>query len=340
MVNRWPRAVGGADKLPGACYKSRPEDFRVTEQLGVEPAGEGEHLLVFVEKTNLTSQDAARLLARRFGVFERDVGLAGMKDKRAVTRQWFSLPYAGRVDAQSISENENENCSLRIIESRRHTHKLRRGQLSGNHFELRLCELTHPVEPAALQRLQDQGVPNYFGPQRFGRDNFETARQWLSVRRSRRVSAFKKGLYLSVLRSFLFNEILAARVLAGNWHKLIDGDFEQNQAPTGPLWGRGRSATAGLAAQIEAQALAEHQQLLDGLEFAGVAQQRRAFKVTPAELSWQQPAEDELLLSFKLPPGAYATVVLGELAELQPVAQLPLAAQVDETSRAIGETRQ
>jgi tRNA pseudouridine13 synthase len=336
MMDRWPYAGGEADKLPGAAYKRRPEDFRVTELLGFEPAGEGEHLLVFIEKTNLTSRDAARHLAGKFGLPEREIGLAGMKDKRAITRQWFSLPHSGSIAPGLLWEEDDRN--LQIVDSHRHTHKIRRGQLAGNRFELRLCELTERVAPAALEQLERQGVPNYFGPQRFGRDNLEMARSWLSVRRSKRISAFKKGLYLSVLRSFLFNEILAARVRAGNWHELIAGDMAEAQAPTGPLWGRGRSATGGLAAQIESQALAEHEQLLEDLEYAGVQQQRRSLRHMPAALRWQQPATDELLLSFELPPGAYATVLLRELVKLQPLREMASlkmlpGAETDEPAR-------
>jgi len=315
MTNRWPRA-DGSSVLSARC-KTCPDDFKVSEILSFEPDGHGEHLYLKLEKSNLTSLEAAGLLARLHGVRRDDIGLAGMKDKRAVTRQWFSVP---GVEQPAAELTDSLGASgLKILAVSRHPKKLRRGQLNGNSFCLRLRNLSAEGGENALQALARQGAPNYFGAQRFGRDNVAAATQWLEVRRRRRVSAFRKGLHLSVLRSFLFNEVLAARVAAGNWRELIAGDVAANGMPTGPLWGRGRSAASGAAARIEESALSAYEQICDGLEHAGVSQQRRALVLMPEQMSWQLESPTQLRVAFTLPAGGYATSLLAQAFDLMMV---------------------
>jgi len=168
-----------------------------------------------------------------------------------------------------------------------------------------------------LAQLGRDGAPNYFGPQRFGRDNLAAALAWLPERRRRRLSRFRRGLYLSVLRSYLFNEVLAARVAHGTWRQRLPGDVcDRDGRPMGPLWGRGRSTTGARAAAVEAEALAPHAALCEALEHAGLRQDRRPLQLVPEALCWHREEED-LLVDFRLPAGAYATVLLAELAELE-----------------------
>jgi tRNA pseudouridine13 synthase len=244
-----------------------------------------------------------------------------MKDVRAVARQWFSVPT--RCDAPPPA-----TARVRVLETRRATRKLRRGELEGNRFRIRLRGV------ASLDRPPPEAVPNYFGPQRFGRDNLASALGWLDARRwepgcaeaartrrvraARREDPFRKGLYLSVLRAFLFNEVLARRVRAGNFDRVLEGDVAQDGLPMGPLWGRGRSATRGCASAFEAEALAEHARLCAGLEYAGPVQGRRLFVLKPRALSWCSSADGSdpfVALDFVLPAGSYATVLLAELVE-------------------------
>jgi tRNA pseudouridine13 synthase len=307
MMDRWPRAA--AIEQVAAAFKIDPADFQVTEHLDFESDGSGEHLFLQIEKKNLTSVEVADWLAERFSVKRGDVGLAGMKDKHAITTQWFSLPVAD-FQAQDVHWQDDTR-ALRTLTATRHSRKLRRGQLSRNHFQIRLKQLRSPVCGRTLSDLATQGVPNYFGPQRFGRDNFDQALNWLPERRRKRTSSFKKGLYLSVLRSYLFNEVLAARVRQGNWRNPVEGDVLEQGRPTGPLWGRGRSRASELAAEIEQLALSPHD-WLDDLEHAGVTQQRRRLVLLPSDLRWDQVDGGELELSFSLPPGEYATVLLRE----------------------------
>jgi len=308
----WPRA--GSSGVPSAQLKSSAADFEVSENLAFEPTGEGEHLYLRLQKINLTSLDVAKRLARIHGVAVNDVGLAGMKDKRAVSDQWFSVPVAdGPAPDLSFCDADR---SLAILQVSRHPKKLRRGQLSGNSFTIRLREPGQGDHALSLQTVAAQGAPNYFGPQRFGQDNLQQATDWLKVRRSRRISAFHRGLYLSVLRSYLFNEVLAARVIDGSWQQPIAGDIVEEDRPTGPLWGRGRSAVTLAAAELENRVLEPYAEICDGLEHAGVQQQRRSLVLVPAELSWQIEADDNLLISFTLPAGGYATTLLGQVFDL------------------------
>ena len=316
MITDWPRATP-LDSASG-WIRSTPEDFFVSEIPQNEPTGEGEHLFIRVEKVNLTTRDLVDRLADVHGVSGADIGFAGMKDKRARTRQWLSLPVAELAAeiplAAPLCLKEG---TLEVLESHRHQRKLRRGELAGNRFDIVIRQVEAIDELfERLELLKVRGAPNYFGTQRFGRTNIADASLWLSVRRRRRIPRFQQGLYLSVLRSLLFNEVLAARVRAGNWRDCIPGDRCEDGIPTGPLWGRGRSATADCAAELEAAALKPHAQICEGLEYAGLQQARRSLVLVPEDMDWEQVADDAVRVRFSLPAGGYATSLLGEALAL------------------------
>ena len=266
----------------------------------------------------------ARWLADRYQVPEAAVGYAGMKDKHAVTEQWFSVHTP--LDADVLPRREG----VRLCAASRHRRKLRRGRLAGNRFRVRLRNVVETGWSERLAAVGGGGVPNYFGPQRFGSDNLERAQTWLEQRRRRREGGFRTGLYLSVLRSFLFNEVLAMRVRSGTWNRLLPGDVAMplpscrggdadrgspGEVPSGPLWGRGRSPAGGEALELERAALASHATLCDGLEHAGLAQERRSLVLKPVDLHWQAE-EGGLELTFALAPGGYATTLLAEVFDL------------------------
>ncbi len=316
-----PGAAVPAGTGDSAMLKAVPGDFRVDEIGAFEPEGHGEHLYLRVEKTGLSTPEVARWLAAACGVAEPAVGYAGMKDARAVTEQWFS------VHTPQGPEALPERVGVRVRAAARHSRKLRRGQLAGNRFRIRLREVRGDTWGEALPHVRDAGVANFFGPQRFGRDNVARARAWLTQRPRRRRRSFRSGLHLSVLRSFLFNEVLARRVTDGTWNRLLPGDVAmarpgQGEAapgdgvPTGPLWGRGRSATTDAAGVVEAQALAPHAALCHELEHTGLVQQRRRLVLVASGLAWHTEG-DGLELSFTLPPGGYASVLLGAVFDLR-----------------------
>jgi tRNA pseudouridine13 synthase len=305
----WPRST--AENPIPARIKVTCEDFVVRERLGIAPSGEGEHLLVEIEKSGMTTPELARMLADAHGLDHVDVSYAGMKDKRAVTSQWFSLRGVDVLD-EAVATIDG----VRLLDQTRHSRKLRRGELAGNEFCIRLRSVDAERACERITSMAETGAPNYFGAQRFGRDNLEKATAWLSSRRRRRVTRFKQSLYLSVLRSFLFNEVLARRVAAGNWNRVMEGDcLDANGDPTGPLWGRGRTATDALAATLETSALAPHVALLEGLEHAGVTQARRAFVLRPRDLT-VHPLQEGVEVRFVLGPGGYATSLLADRFDL------------------------
>jgi tRNA pseudouridine13 synthase len=309
MTESWPRTWPAA--AGRAQFKSSLDDFRVSEVPAEAPLGSGEHLYLRVEKSGAATPAVAAMLARAFAVPPSAVGYAGMKDKRAVTDQWFS------VHTPHDREVTLEDGNVRVLEATRHRRKLRRGDLAGNRFRVRLRRVEGDGWGLRLQRLAEIGTPNYFGPQRFGVDNLERARAWLLTRPRRRLTEFRSGLYLSVARGFLFNEVLAARVRDGSWNRLLPGDVEASGHghATGPLWGRGRSATAELALEIERRAIEGHGDLCHALEHAGPMQQRRSLVLCANDLGWRHEG-DQLLIEFSLPPGGYATTLLTDVFDL------------------------
>ena len=349
-----------------ARLRTTPEDFRVEELPSFEPSGSGEHLLLTVEKRGMNTAFAAKRLAQWAGVGEMAIGYAGMKDRHAVTRQRFSVHLPKRVapdlaalqGAAVAATDAAPAEQLRVVEHHWHSRKLPRGALAGNRFVLVLREVhgEHAAIEARLQAIAGQGVPNYFGEQRFGREGDNIANA-LAMFAGRRVRREQRGMLLSAARSQLFNRVLSARVEAGNWTGLehgrgLDGEVwtldgsrsvfgpepfsevlakrvaEFDIHPSGPLWGRGDLRSRGEVAALELTALADEESvsLRHGLEQAGLEHERRALRLKPAELRWQWLEPTALELAFTLPPGAYATVVLAELGSLHEPSQRQPAA--------------
>lgn len=332
-----PRAHG--EPVLSAVFRSRHEDFVVEEIAGFEPSGQGEHALLTIEKRGLNTVDVVQRLMRWAGVRDVAIGYAGLKDRHAVTRQRFTVHLPGR---ETPAVDTLEGDALRVLEVARHSRKLPRGALAGNRFELVLREVAgeRAAIEARLEAIARDGVPNYFGEQRFGRAGDNVA-QALAMFAGRRVRREERSMLLSAARSELFNRVLAERVRDGSWRTGMDGEVwmldgrrsvfgpEAPTAelaarcdafdihPTGPLWGRGPLRTAGACAALEQQAMAGDDAgvLRAGIEAAGMEQERRALRMRPAALDWAW-TEDGLRIAFGLPPGAYATTVLAELGDL------------------------
>lgn len=309
----FPYAYGYPDAT--ADFRTEPEDFQVYEHLGFEPCGEGEHVYLQISKRGENTAWVAEKIAALAGVLVMDVGYCGRKDRHAITTQWFSI-YLPKVDVEPQWSALNSD-SIQILQVSRHQRKLRRGDHESNQFVIRLRNLIVANKAALEQKINQvlaQGVPNYFGEQRFGRNanNLPEAHAVL-VEGKRMRDKQKRGLYLSAARSYLFNQVLAARVLAGNWQLLLDG--EPDTVPTAPLWGRGRSAASGEAAQLEESVIVHWGEWCNGLEHAGLQQERRALILKSESASWRWLDQD-LELNFALGSGEFATTILRELAVL------------------------
>lgn len=334
------RALGEPD-VEG-CIRTEPSDFVVDEVLGFEPDGEGPHTLVQVRGTGVNSQWVARRLAKLAGVPARDVGFCGLKDRHAVTTQWFSVPGSWPGDSGSLTQ-----AGIEVLRAEPHGRKLRRGSHKANGFRIVVRGVTGSRADVEhrLADIDSHGVPNYFGPQRFGRDggNLELAQRLAA---GRRLDRGRRGFALSAARAAIFNETLSRRVSAGTWSNFIPGDaailegsaswFPVDDAdpglqerltgldvhPSGPMWGDGEPPTRAEALALElgvAEALPE---LRLCIESARLRQERRSLRLIAADLDWEW-SDDGLRLSFSLPRGAFATAVLAEI--VRPVVHDPRA---------------
>jgi tRNA pseudouridine13 synthase len=333
-----PHAWG--DSVGSATLRAMPEDFQVDEQLGFTPSGDGEHLFLRIRKRNQNTAWVAGLLARAAGVPEAAIGYAGLKDRRAVTSQWFSVHLPGR-QMPDLSALWNEDVVLQ--EQTWNARKLKRGAHQGNRFIITLRDVEGDAAALAhrLDLIGRHGVPNYIGPQRFGHDNSNLlAGAALLADKPRRRLNHREGLALSAVRSALFNRVLGARVADGSWQQALPGDvlmldgrgsFFRPQADdadiparlvalavhaTGPLPGRGTAVLSDAALALEQVALAPMAALVTALEQAGLEAQRRALRLRVADLTAEWPEAGSLRLSFALPSGAFASSVLRELVAL------------------------
>ncbi|TFH85008.1 tRNA pseudouridine(13) synthase TruD [Billgrantia azerbaijanica] len=336
----WPRALD-ADfgPPPPGEYRTRVEDFVVEECLDFAPEGEGEHLWLWIETRELATLEAVRELARACNVTPRAVGYSGMKDRFAVTRQWLSVQLPGRAAPEGLAEALARR-GIRVLAQARHPRKLKRGVHRANRFTLVVNGAV--VDDAGLaarwERLCAHGVPNAFGPQRFGAGGRNLARAAALLARGWRKRDDRHGMLLSAARSFLFNELLASRLREGSWNRLLPGDVaildgtasqfavaelddtlveraaRLDLHPGGVLWGRGESLATGPAGEHERALVARYPALCAGLEGAGVRLARRPLRVRLGEPRLVRDA-DRLRLDFRLPRGSFATAVLRELID-------------------------
>lgn len=313
----FPKAWGAA--LAEARFRVKPEDFVVDEELGFEASGAGEHHLVHLQKIGTNTEWLARKIAEFCQVNPVDVGYCGLKDRHAVTSQWFSVyaPKTERYDWSSFVAGVDDEVAL--LGATKHHKKLKRGQHQFNRFRITLSDFhASPSDVATrMEQIAQFGVPNYFGEQRFGSNgnNLHAAEAWANGARTRKS---QKHFAISAARSYLFNLILAQRVEAGEWRSLLAGDQEVSGAPSGPLWGRGRSSVTERAAQIEKAVLAPFEHWCAALEHCGLHQERRSFVSTPRDLTYEHTT-GQVILAFGLPAGEFATSVLREVAALAPV---------------------
>lgn len=337
-----PRAWG--ESCGSAQLKASAEDFQVDEVLDIPLTGSGEHLWLWVEKRLLNTEEAARRLAKAAGVSLRQISYAGLKDRHALTRQWFSIHLPCKDDPQ-LSAAEAED--LRILDMQRHSRKLQRGAHSANGFKIRLTELSadRAALEARLQLIAAQGVPNYFGLQRFGEkgNNLLGALEY-AQRNELPIQRNLRSRLLSTGRSAIFNRVLAQRVAEQTWNTaqvgdvlgfttsrsfFIAGDDECQDPrlamldvhPTGPLWGDGALLSQANAAQCEQAVAAIWPELCAWLERANLQQERRILRLPVRDLSWSFPDQDCLQVQFILPPGCFATVVLREMVDLLSVTE-------------------
>ena len=333
-----PRAFGAP--LGGGRLRVEPEDFVVDEDLGFAPSGAGAHVLVRVRKRGANTEWVAREIARHAGCRPGDVGFSGLKDRHAVTTQWFSVPaprgaayVADTIALLAGAKGEG----YEILEAHAHAKKLPRGALAGNRFVIRVRDVAalDADVAARVAAIARDGLPNFFGPQRFGREgaNLRKIAPDLSA-----VHPRERTYVLSAARSLVFNAALAERVTDGTWCRLEAGDVanldgkgsifsidavddaltkrlaELDVHPTGPMWGRGELLSQGRVRDLEQRVGGELTEACDLVMAAGMKQERRALRLAVRELGWERQGAD-VVVRFWLTKGSFATTVLGELFE-------------------------
>jgi tRNA pseudouridine13 synthase len=321
----------------GGTIRARDDDFEVEEVPSYEPCGEGEHLFLWIEKRGMAPEYFARHIAQRLGIPPGAVGTAGLKDRHAVTRQWVSVPRdaEGRV-------GQLDGDGMRVLKTGLHANKLKPGHLRGNRFRILVrdpdASKTESVA-AILERIRSDGLPNYYGPQRFGHGGgtLDLGWQCLARKAPRRIRPFLFRFALSAVQSLLFNDVLARRMRDGFYRIVLAGDvmakwpvgglfvatdraaeqarFDAKQTVTaGPIFGKKTFPAAEIAAEREAAVLQDNG--LSPRSFDGFGKlmlgTRRHNMVYLDDLAatWEQ---EGLRLSFTLPAGSYATVLLREV---------------------------
>lgn len=320
--------------------KSQPEDFRVIENLGFEPCGEGEHLFLHIEKTSLTTQDLVDQVAREFSVKPRDIGYSGLKDKHAVTQQWLSVHLPGQMNSTEIPSSSD----YKLLQHNWHNKKIRPGSHRSNSFEVIVRNIDELSEQTQQQidELTTFGMANYFGEQRFGsqQDNVERAiHTFTNERRTRKLSRTKRSLYISALRSFLFNQILSRRIELGHWKKPLNGDVfmlsgthsifcepvsdeiserfaRQDLSSTASLFGIGNRLLEAEALAVENDVLSQHDDIVKCLTEQKSKLQMRSTRISVENFTAEHDAEAlSLKVCVTLPAGCYFTTLLAHFID-------------------------
>lgn len=320
----------------GGRLRVRPEDFVVEEVPAYLPAGEGDHLFVLFEKRGVTTKDAIARIAKELRCNTRECGWAGLKDKHGVTVQWASFFKGDAERAMSLSLD-----GITIRDAKRHRNKLKPGHTHGNRFILRVrdcAENSLAIAQRVSERLKREGVPNYYGAQRFGRDgdNAERAVAWLTGKSEAPRDAFLKKMLASSIQSALFNRYVAERMRDGLLGTYVDGDLAVRYpldkvfvitaeeavttyastecSATGPMFGPDMRWPTGAAKEREEQLLTASGLTMEHFANAGGLAQgtRRSIRMVAKDLVVVDEGAGCVRVEFSLPAGGYATVVLRE----------------------------
>lgn len=330
-----PYAYGGS--AGEGLIKDKPDYFKVNECLSFEPSGSGEHVFLYIQKTDLNTEDVVKQLAKYADVPRRSVSYAGMKDRYAVTRQWFSVQLPGKTGPDwDLMEQPN----IQVLQATRHLRKLKRGAIKLNDFEIILSDLV--IDKTRLEKklenIRRSGVPNYFMEQRFGYACQNLTRVHALFASGEKLKSKKtKGIFLSSARSYLFNQVLASRIVDQTWNKALPGDifilngsrqfFKEEVLPadtqarldehdihcSGPLFGLTDQPIEQGAGQVEQKVFDDNNVLCKGLLDHKLESSRRALRVVPQKLMHEWLSQNSMKLSFSLPSGSYATAVIREL---------------------------
>jgi tRNA pseudouridine13 synthase len=324
-----------------AFLRSQPDDFIVDEELSFTPTGHGEHLLLWVEKIGQNTQYVAKQIAAAAGLKARLVSYAGLKDRHAVTRQWFCLPVPIK---QELAWQDWNIEGVRILDTVRHQRRLKIGSIKQNRFQLVLRGVSDIADLQHRLELIVAGVPNYYGEQRFGHNGGNLLLADKLFRGGSIPDRVLRGLALSASRSMLFNQQVSARVQQGLFQQVqpggvvqLDGSgsvFQVEQPddtitqrlhafdihPTALLPGIGKVLEQGEALAWQQQILLPWQHWVDALIAFNVNTERRSIRLVPKNLSYQWQ-HDTLHLQFALPAGCFATSVLRELVNYQDISR-------------------
>ena len=320
-----------------ALLKAECADFMVKENLGYSMAGEGEFVAVRVRKTDANTLFVGEKLAQFAEISARNMSYAGLKDRRAVTEQWFSLQMPGKT-TPDFGDFQQEG--IEILEVTRHNRKIRTGSLDGNYFEILLCNAIENDDlKVRLENLSKFGFPNYFTEQRFGRDghNLTQALRWakgeIQVKDRK-----KRSFYLSAARSEVFNLVVSERLKQGVANRVLPNDIVQLSGShswfvadekedlnvlqlrleqgdlqlTAPLIGE----TAQPACSLENDIVQQHQDIVNLMKQERLKPARRPLLMKPKDFNWQFE-ETGLRLKFYLPAGSYATALVRELVNIE-----------------------
>ncbi|MCF6193169.1 MAG: tRNA pseudouridine(13) synthase TruD [Kangiellaceae bacterium] len=325
-----------APKL-SANLRAKPEDFRVTEQLSFSPSGSGEHLFLKIEKTSANTEWVAKRLQKTFGLSSREIGYAGKKDRHSIATQWFSLHLPGKkIELDKLALNQE----FKVLNAVRHNKKLKIGSLKENKFEIVLRNITGKIDERHLEQISKQGVPNYFGYQRFGFDanNLVVANDYLS-QKIKIKNRNKRSMVISSARSLLFNLILSKRIENKTWIRVLDGDClmldgsqsyfvvnkstceDQQRVESGDvhicglLAGRQVSDAQSLVKELEDKILARYPDWMDAFYRLNLSTSRRPLRCIPRELTVEYK-DNKAVLNFNLNKGCYATSVIKELVNI------------------------
>ncbi|UCD07689.1 MAG: tRNA pseudouridine(13) synthase TruD [Candidatus Aenigmatarchaeota archaeon] len=332
--------------LPGVDGKirERNDHFIVEEVPLYEPSGEGEHLYVNITREGMTTREIQEKLAEVFDVEVEGVGCAGMKDKYARATQTFSVGI-GKMESESLEDVEEkitENLPVTVNWLQMHTNKLRAGHLLGNRFTIKITnlkdELIVALERARViaDRIKEKGLPNFYGPQRFGLNGENVSKGFEIIQGNYSVDdKWLRRLLISSYQSYLCNRYLAKRLESKLFDKILRGDvakkydtgglfevedpaaeqsrYEEKEISfTAPIYGSNMMEATGPSGEMEAEVLKEFGITIEKLSSAGANGTRRLGRVMVSDLELRG-VEDGLVVKFFLPKGAFATTVLREI---------------------------